>query len=249
VDALTCRLLPYATADGPHNMATDEALLQTAVRGGASLRFYGWSPATLSLGYFQPEAVRHEDARLAALPWVRRPSGGGTLVHQHEVTYALALPPGEAWQGGRSGQSWLRHVHDIIAAAMADLGVAARLHVPSPGEEQCSGCLCFRQFAPGDLLIGAAKVVGSAQRRHRGALLQHGVMLLAQSPSTPTLPGIAELTGRRLDTAEVCTAVAERFREATGWGLEPGQVAPEEERCAAALVAEKYTSEDWNRKR
>src|SRR5262245_26411902 len=88
------RLLPYAVADGPHNMAADEALLGSAVAGTASLRFYGWSPPTLSLGYFQPEGVRRRDARLAGLPYVRRPSGGRTLVHDRELTYALALPPG-----------------------------------------------------------------------------------------------------------------------------------------------------------
>ena len=56
------RLLPYSEADGPHNMAADETLLESAVRGLASLRFYGWSPPTLSLGYFQPERSRLEEA-------------------------------------------------------------------------------------------------------------------------------------------------------------------------------------------
>src|SRR5205814_9219218 len=93
-----CRLLPYAVADGPHNMAADEVLLESAAAGIASLRFYGWSEATLSLGYFQPERLRHEDERLTGLPYVRRPSGGATLVHHHEVTYALALPAGPPWQ-------------------------------------------------------------------------------------------------------------------------------------------------------
>src|SRR5205085_11240257 len=82
---LHCRLLPYAVADGPHNMAADEVLLEAAFAGVASLRFYGWTTATVSLGYFQPERVRLDDGRLAGLPFVRRPSRGGTLVHHHEV--------------------------------------------------------------------------------------------------------------------------------------------------------------------
>ena len=73
---LSIRLLPFATADGAHNMAADEVLLESAVAGVASLRFYTWTPATVSLGYFQPVRVRDDDARLAALPFVRRPSGG-----------------------------------------------------------------------------------------------------------------------------------------------------------------------------
>ena len=86
MEALTCRLLPYAVADGPHNMADDEVLLESATAGVASVRFYGWLPATLSLGYFQPEQIRHADASLARLPFVRRPSGGAALIHDQEVT-------------------------------------------------------------------------------------------------------------------------------------------------------------------
>src|SRR5436190_22488839 len=112
------RLLPFATADGPINMAADEVMLLGAADGIASLRFYGWSPATLSLGYFQPAAVRLSDPRLATLPWVRRASGGATLVHDRELTYALALPSGLPWQ---SEQSWMPRFHAIIAAAFARL--------------------------------------------------------------------------------------------------------------------------------
>src|SRR5262245_36618496 len=101
-------------------MAADEALLETALAGRASLRFYGWDRATVSLGYFQPERLRHEDPRLVSLPSVRRPSGGAMLVHHHEVTYVLTLPPGPLWQTGHAAQDWLRRMHEVIAAALAD---------------------------------------------------------------------------------------------------------------------------------
>ena len=111
-------LLPLASADGAHNMAADEVLLESAGRGIASLRFYTWTPATVSLGYFQPQRVRQDDARLASLPFVRRPSGGMTLVHDQELTYALALPAGPPWQV--AGQSpWLCRMHAITGAALA----------------------------------------------------------------------------------------------------------------------------------
>jgi lipoate-protein ligase A len=235
-------------AGGAENMADDEALLETALEGLASLRFYGWREPTVSLGYFQPERVRLEDPLLAELPWVRRPSGGATLVHHHEVTYALALPPGPPWQPSLAGQFWLTRMHEIIAAALADLGVAARLHVLTPGQEY-PGFLCFRHFAAGDLLIGNAKVVGSAQRRQKGALLQHGGILLEQSLYTPSLPGIRELTGKRLAPAEVCAAVVERFRRATGWEVTPRGWTAAERAATARLAAEKYRSDEWNSKR
>jgi lipoate-protein ligase A len=240
-----CRLLPSTIAAGPANMAADEALLHSALSGIASLRFYGWSEPTLSLGYFQPERPRLEDSLLADLPFVRRPTGGDTLVHHHELTYALALPPGVPWQ---SGEPWLPHLHGIIAAALAELGVSARL-CTSAEQQRHEGPLCFRHFTTGDLLIDSAKVVGSAQRRQRGALLQHGAILLASSPHTPILPGIRELTGRNLSVDETCAAVKEVFGRQTGWRLEEGDWTEGERQLRAELIAEKYTQDSWNRKR
>ena len=79
------RLLPFAEADGPCNMAADETLLEAAGAGQASLRFYGWSTAVLSLGYFQPHTVHISDPPLVNLPYVRRPTGGAALA-RHDTT-------------------------------------------------------------------------------------------------------------------------------------------------------------------
>jgi lipoate-protein ligase A len=238
------RLLPYSVADGPHNMAADEALLEAAAAGVASLRFYGWSEPTVSLGYFQPHAVRLSDARLAGLPWVRRPTGGATLVHHHELTYALVLPAGPPWQ--TRGETWLLGMHRIVAAALAALGAFAEGVAQETGR---GDVLCFLHHTPGDLRVGAAKVVGSAQRRHRGALLQHGAALLAASPFTPNLPGVAELTGRRLEPSEVASAVGDAFTRDTGWALAPADSSAAERRRIEALAAERYSQPSWNAKR
>jgi lipoate-protein ligase A len=238
-------LLPFLLADGAYNMATDEALLLSAAQGTASLRFYGWSHATLSLGYFQPERLRYSDSRLASLPYVRRPSGGDTLVHHHEVTYALALPAGPPWQA--RGEPWSRRMHLVIAAALKSLAVDARLHVAVG--KRFEGALCFEHFSGDDLLIGDAKVVGSAQRRHRGAILQHGAILLATSPHAPMLPGIWELTGRELTTEGTSHAIRQELVLQTGWQLVPDGFTDVERQRIGVLVAERYTQDKWNRKR
>jgi lipoyl(octanoyl) transferase len=240
-----CRLFSYAVADGPRNMATDEVLLESAAAGVASLRFYGWSQATLSLGYFQPQALRLEDPLLAPLPFVRRPSGGATLIHHHEVTYCLALPEGRPWQ---SRDSWLCRMHGIIAAALRELGVTAK---PQAAESAppFTGVLCFQHFTAGDLMIGSGKVVGSAQRRQRGALMQHGSILLAQSGFTPSLPGIRELGQRDVTVQEVSQAVEDEFERATGWPLIPGEWTVPESNRIAELETTKYSQDRWNRKR
>jgi lipoate-protein ligase A len=241
-----CRLLPYAVDDGPANMAADEALLESAAAGVASLRFYGWCPPTLSLGYFQPERLRGTDERLAGLPYVRRPTGGDALVHHHELTYALGLPAGAPWQG--LGNPWLCRMHAVIAAALEALGVHAS-QATCHGERRHAGVLCFQHLTPGDLVIGPAKVVGSAQRRQKGALLQHGGILLAASPHTPALPGIGELGGVAVDADELATAVRDELVRQTGWQLEPADWTAAERRRKEELVRTKYTQERWNCKR
>ncbi len=232
-------------ADGPNNMAADEVLLESAQAGIASLRLYGWSTATVSLGYFQPETARRDDEPLTKLPFVRRPTGGGALVHHHELTYALALPSGSPWQG-RGHRSWLCRMHTIIADALNELGVCPET---VSKEEQARNLLCFHHLTPGDLVVGTAKMVGSAQRKQRGALLQHGSILLATSPHAPTLPGIRELTGRTISISEIAAALEKAFTAKTGWTLTARDWAPTEQERIEELVRIRYSEPTWNQKR
>ena len=240
----TVRLLPLANADGPGNMAADEVMLHSALGGQASLRFYRWTPATLSLGYFQPAASRLADPLTATLPFVRRPTGGHNLVHDLEVTYALALPAGAPWQ---SGEPWLLRMHRILAEALSTFGV--ELALVETAQRDAVTALCFRQLTPGDLLCRGAKVVGSAQRKHRGCLLQHGGILLGQSPHTPSLPGIREQCGRALLPAAVRDAVAGQFAQATGWCVGEADWTLQERTAIRDLARAKYASTAWNEKR
>jgi lipoyl(octanoyl) transferase len=230
------RLLPYAVPDGPTNMAADEAMLLSAEGGVASIRFYGWSPATLSLGYFQPMAARLANPLLAGLPWVRRSTGGATLVHDRELTYAIALPPAMA------GESWMPKMHAIIVAGLATLGV----HVDLVRDAAKFGdVLCFQQQTVGDVLSAGRKVVGSAQRRHRRCLLQHGAILLRRSTATPELPGLFETTGHDIEPATLAAAIV----TASGWPIERSDWTEKERRKIAVIVAEKYGNPAWNERR
>jgi lipoate-protein ligase A len=241
-----CRLLPPATAGGAWNMAADDVLLRGAAAGVASLRFYGWAEPTLSLGYFQEAGPARSRPFRAGLPWVRRASGGTALVHHYEVTYALALPAGPPWQ--RRCESWLRRMHGVIRDALADLGIPVQL-CPPDGERGRGEALCFLHQAPDDLLLAGSKIVGSAQRKLRGALMQHGGILLAASSAAPELPGIAELSGCRLAPDEVGRAVAAAFARETGWKLVPSDWTAQERRQIDELVESKYTRPAWNDKR
>jgi lipoyl(octanoyl) transferase len=222
-------------------MALDEALLRTALeRKVASLRFYTWTEPTLSLGYFQ----KHADRR-PGVAWVRRPTGGDAILHHHELTYALALPAGPPWH---TSESWLCRFHHGVGAALRRYGVEAG--AVACGEEQRLGpFLCFQHQTPADLRIAGHKVAGSAQRRPHGAMLQHGSILLRQSPHAPELPGIAELSGVTVEVPALERAIVAELATETGWTFEADDWTADERRWAAELEHEKYTSAAWNERR
>jgi lipoyl(octanoyl) transferase len=99
------------------------------------------------------------------------------------------------------------------------------------------------------LLIGEAKIVGSAQRKQRGALMQHGSILLAASPWTPQLPGIRELAGVSLSAPTLAAAVTEQLTKQTGWQLLSSEWTPSEREHIEELAAGKYSQPAWNSKR
>jgi lipoyl(octanoyl) transferase len=223
------------------NMARDEALLRSALDHGlASLRFYTWDEPTLSLGYFQPHAERWP-----GLAWVRRTTGGDAILHHHEITYCLALPAGLPWQ---TSESWLCRFHHVVGRVLKQFGVETRSVVC--GEEQRLGpFLCFQHQTPADLAIDGHKVVGSAQRRPHGAMMQHGSILLRRSPHAPNLPGIAELSGVDIEGSELVQALAVEFATETGWTLVSSNWSDAERSLADELKRTKYSTTEWNEKR
>jgi len=227
-------------------MAFDEALLRSALdRGVASLRFYTWSEPTLSLGYFQAHAERLADPLLSGVAYVRRPTGGAAILHHRELTYALALPAGAPWH---AEESWLCRFHHAVAAALNGFRVESRAVVC--GEERKLGrYLCFLHQTPGDLLVAGHKVVGSAQRRPHGATMQHGSILLGESPHAPDLPGIADLSGANLAASDLERAIVAELQKQTGWSFKADDWTLAERSAAAQLERDKYATDAWNEKR
>ena len=100
-------------------MAADELMLEWAVAGTASVRFYGWAEPTLSLGYFQPISVRKNDPLLASLSFVRRSTGGGAIVHHRELTYCIGIPVPLV-----GDEPWGCKMHQLIAEVLASFDVS-----------------------------------------------------------------------------------------------------------------------------
>jgi len=168
--------------DGPTNMARDEHLLHSDELRPAALRIYGWNPPTLSLGYFQCyEEIARLPPDVRDLAVVRRPTGGGAIVHDREVTYCLGLDDSVPI-ARQPPVALYRLVHEAWRASLALHGQVAEmapddLPLPTP---RGGPFFCFAKPGRTDLVLAGKKLLGSAQRRIRGRVLQHGSLLLGQ---------------------------------------------------------------------
>jgi lipoate-protein ligase A len=246
----TCRLLIDPPAAGLWLMAVDEALLESTASGGLpTLRFYTWSEPTLSLslGYFQSHAQRDSHPPSRACPLVRRQTGGGAIVHDRELTYSLALPRSHPL--AHDATRLYDAVDEALTRALAELRLEARICSGSNANAAEQPFLCFARRARGDVLLGNDKICGSAQRRRRGAILQHGSLLLARSVCAPELPGIEQLAGHRPQPTTLIALWQRQLAAALGVRLEPGELTDPERQAAELLVEAKYANSEWTFRR
>lgn len=248
--AVVGRLLISPPGEGGLNMAIDDALLEsTDSDSPPTLRLYQWSQPTLSLGYFQTLASRTEHAASEPLAVVRRASGGGAIIHDHELTYSLVLSSANRSNRGTAADSY-RAVHTAIIEILADFGVIAqRFADTGRSVEPAEPFLCFQRRTADDLVISGYKVLGSAQRRGKVGWLQHGSLLLSASKSAPELPGINELTSRSIQLTSLIEPLAEKLAAVCGVHWESGKPTSGEITAANRILAEKFSSLGWTAKR
>ncbi len=246
--SMTCHVLPHESADGPANMALDEALLDIVANGSgtAYLRTYGWTIPTLSLGYFQKFANVRADPRWSNTAVVRRLTGGGAIWHHHEVTYALIVPV--AHPMARPSKALYRTVHVAIAEILETFGVHARRRgdpVPQSLDRRNRPLLCFTDSDPEDIVSSGVKIVGSAQRRRSDAILQHGSVLLRHSDHTPELAGVCDLAPVDAAVRDVSDQLLTRIPKVLDFDPVATDV-PEKVRARVAeLERTVYRNADW----
>ncbi len=253
---MRARLLIDPPASGPRNMAVDEALLASSAAGAITLRVYAWQPATLSLGYFQAaqERAAHVASRDCAV--VRRASGGGAILHDQELTYSLTMPCADRF-GNRAAEVY-RSVHRSLIETLATWNINAKLVAElTPADvlaatAESDPFLCFLRRSPEDIVVAGAKIVGSAQRRHSGALLQHGSVLLARSRFAPELPGLAEVAEHL--PAPICFDLfLERWlpilQQSLSLSFTRGSLTASEEVAANEWESDRFATDEWTNKR
>jgi lipoate-protein ligase A len=227
------QLLIDAPAPGAENMRRDTRLLErcAAAEINGAVRIYSFSPPCLSLGRMQ----RDDDVDLVAcardgVAVVHRPSGGRAVLHDREVTYAVVCKASDPDFGGRVLQSCAR-IHAAVAAGLRRLGIETWARSEAREERAAARARamvpdCFAHPSVHELVDRRGrKLVGSAQARHRGAMLQHGSVLIEQHRARGYLRGLAaeapsssvnELAGREISREQLVEALVAGFEEIVG---------------------------------
>jgi len=178
---LQFRFLVDEPSEGAFNMAVDEALfLSASETGSATVRLYGFDPPTVSFGCRQTleEAVDVASCRELGVDWVRRPTGGRALLHQHELTYSVASPAGGVFRG-----FGVRALYDSVSAAirraLTGLGIVLDPAEPEAARtrEPALDVPCLALPGRHEITSGGRKIVASSQRRGRRVFLQQGSIL------------------------------------------------------------------------
>ncbi len=264
----TWRLLITPPNDGATNMAIDEAMAEAAAAGEAppTLRFYQWEPPCLSLGRNQPvaEVDRVVCARLG-YDVVRRPTGGRSILHTDELTYSVTGAISEPRLAGGVLDAYLR-LAEALQLALERLGLPVH---KAPGSTRTGpdvSAACFEVPSAYEITVAGKKLIGSAQSRRQGWVLQHGSLPLTGDitrvvdclhlPAAGERAALHEMLATRATTLaevmpqppsfdEVAQVMIEAFQATLDIDLEPGTLDPNEEARVTRLLASHYRSEAW----
>ena len=265
------RLIHSEALDGATNMAIDESVLHAVADGQAqpTLRFFAWDPPCLSLGRAQ-SASDADLSRLQSQGWglVRRPTGGRAILHRDELTYSIAAPMNDPRVAGSIVESY-RRLSAGLLAGLNQLGLSAESNSSHSGQS-LGGPVCFEEVSEYEITVGKQKLLGSAQLRKRGVVLQHGTLPISgdttlicevlafanssarQSARARMLDRAASLTSVGINNVcwqDVAKAMATGIAEALNLTLQPGGLSEAEQIMAKKLRAEKYANESWTLRR
>jgi len=261
----TWRLLNTGERDGATNMAIDEAILRGVAEGSSppTLRFFAWQPACLSLGQAQPAGdVDFDACRALGVDVVRRPTGGRAILHVDELTYSVAAPESEARVQGGIVESY-RRLSEGLLAGLSRIGLPVRQVERPDNHDRDQGPVCFEVPSNYEIVFDGHKLVGSAQVRKNGVVLQHGSLplvgdiaricdVLATKPDRERVRAraitVERAIGRAVTFDSAARSMAEGFASLLNLRLEPGDLTPPERVWAEELRRDKYASDAWTRR-
>ncbi|MCY7815381.1 biotin/lipoate A/B protein ligase family protein [Bacillus haynesii] len=274
----TWRFIDSGRQDPAFNMALDEALLywHSENKIPPTIRFYGWNPPTLSVGYFQniEKEINLDAVKKHGLGFVRRPTGGRGVLHDQELTYSVIVSE-EHPEMPKTVTEAYRVISEGILEGFRELGLDAYFAIPRTEKEKQSlknprSSVCFDAPSWYELVVEGRKVAGSAQTRQKGVILQHGSILLdldedklfdlfiykndrlrerMQRNFKQKAVAINELTKEKVTIEEASEAFKKGFEKGLNIHLEPYELTEEETEFVADLAKTKYAADEWNYRR
>ncbi|PAE44015.1 lipoate--protein ligase family protein [Bacillus sp. 7884-1] len=278
MDKEVWRFIDSGNCSPSFNMALDEALLDWHSEGKIPpvIRFYGWEPATLSIGYFQKvdKEIDLEAVKAHGLGFVRRPTGGRGVLHEHELTYSVIVSEDHSEMPKTVTEAY-RVISEGILKGFHQLGLEAYFAVPKTDEERSAlkdprSAVCFDAPSWYELVVEGRKVAGSAQTRQKGVILQHGSILLdldedklfslfkypnervkerMKSSFKNKAVAINEISSRRISLEEAKEAFYKGFADGLNIELESYQLTEEELAYVNKIAKDRYENDEWNFKR
>ena len=265
------RWLNTGQASGATNMAIDEAILRGTAKGlvPPTLRFYAWEPPCLSLGQAQSFSEVDWEACIArGYTVVRRPTGGRAILHTDELTYSVTAPEDEPRVQGGIVESY-RRLSEGLLEGLRLMGVPG-IEAPPPeiqtatsASNSSQGPVCFEVPSTYEITVAGKKLVGSAQVRREGVVLQHGTLplvgdiaricdVLISHPDPARVRAraatVESVLGRAISFDEAAQAVAHGMASVLHLELEAGDLIPQERAWAEELRQTKYATDEWNRR-
>ncbi|AOP15783.1 MULTISPECIES: biotin/lipoate A/B protein ligase family protein [Bacillus] len=274
----TWRFIDSGRRDPAFNMALDEALLfwHSENKIPPTIRFYGWNPPTLSVGYFQniEKEINLDAVKKHGLGFVRRPTGGRGVLHDQELTYSVIVSE-EHPEMPKTVTEAYRVISEGILEGFRELELDAYFAIPRTEKEKQSlknprSSVCFDAPSWYELVVEGRKVAGSAQTRQKGVILQHGSILLdldedklfdlfiykndrlrerMQRNFKQKAVAINELTKEKVTIEEASESFKKGFEKGLNIHLEPYELTEEETEFVEDLARTKYATDEWNYRR
>lgn len=249
------RLLKTDFSTAFTNMAVDRAVLVTSSEGKVSptVRFYGWEPSAISIGYFQSleEEVDLDTCRKLGVDYVRRITGGGAVFHEEELTYSIVIPETHPQIPKNILKSYGR-ICGAVMKGLDNLGIESK-YVPI-----------------NDIITGGKKISGSAQTRKAKIVLQHGTVLtdvdvdkmfsVLKVPNEKIkdkliadvkqrVTSIKHVLGKEIRFEDVAEAMKRGFEEEFDVELIEESLSEEEKELTRKFEKECFSARDWNHRR
>jgi lipoate-protein ligase A len=261
-----------------YNMALDECLLnwQSEKSMPPTIRFYEWSIPTLSIGYFQKveKEINMEEVKKRGFEFVRRPTGGRSVLHDKELTYSVIVSE-EHPDMPKTVTEAYRVISQGILEGFQSLGLEAYFAVPKTQQEREDlknprSSVCFDAPSWYEIVVEGRKIAGSAQTRQKGVILQHGSIPLdidldtlydlflfpnerikerMKSMFSSKAVAINELTDRTFTIEQLIDAFKIGFEKGLNIELVPYELTKEQKEAVEKLAREKYESDEWNYKK